>query len=154
MKITAWRIFKKKHKTSAFTGEGARRFGGRWNSRGVPVIYTSESPSLAVLEILVHLEAREILDAYLLASVNFDDIFVKSVPLKKLPSNWRNEPAPAALQEIGDRWIARGESAVLRVPSAIIPTEFNYLMNPAHSDFARCLWGKVRPFQIDRRLVK
>jgi RES domain-containing protein len=60
LKITGWRIFKKKHKASALTGEGARRFGGRWNSRGVGVIYTSASPSLAILEILVHLQAQEL----------------------------------------------------------------------------------------------
>jgi len=143
LKITAWRIFKKKHRASAFTGEGARRFGGRWNSRGIGVIYTSESPSLAVLEMLVHLQAQEILAAYLLAPVTFDDSLVKSLSPKKLPSYWRKEPAPAALQAIGDRWIASRESPVLRVPSVIVAMEFNYLLNPAHEDFDWCHWGKA-----------
>jgi RES domain-containing protein len=154
LKITAWRIFKKKHRASAMTGEGARRFGGRWNSRGVAVIYTSASPSLAILEMLVHLQAQEILGAYLLAPVIFDDGLVRLLSPKKLPSNWRKEPAPAALQAIGDRWIASRESAVVRVPSVIVATEFNYLLNPAHEDFCRCIWGKPRPFHFDPRLAK
>ncbi len=115
MKITAWRIFKKKHRASAFAGEGARRFGGRWNSKGVAIIYTSGTVSLAVLEILVHLETPRL--------------------------------------SIGDNWVGSGVSAVLRVPSVIIPSEFNYLLNPVHEDFRRCVWGKPRLFKFDPRLA-
>jgi RES domain-containing protein len=154
LKITVWRIFKKQYKTSAFTGEGARRFGGRWNSKGVRVIYTPGSPSLAVLEMLVHLQTPEILRAYLLVPVTFDDALMKSVPISKLPSRWRQYPAPTALQALGDRWVASGESAVLRVPSAIIASEFNYLLNPEHKDYDRCVWGKPQTFQFDPRLIK
>ena len=125
MKITAWRIFKKKYRGSAFTGEGARRFGGRWNSKGVAIIYTSETVSLAVLEILVHLGTPRILDSYLLAPVTFEENLVRVAPLGKLPANWRKEPAPIRLQTIGDQWVASGAAAVLRVPSVIIPTESN-----------------------------
>jgi RES domain-containing protein len=152
--ITSWRIFKKKHKVTAFTGEGARLFGGRWNSRGVPVIYTSQTAALAVLEILVHLHAAEILHAYLLAPVTFDDALVKTVARNHLPANWRKDPPPAALPRLGDRWVARGDFAVLRVPSALIDTEYNYLLNPAHPDFARCIFGKPTPFKLDPRLAK
>jgi RES domain-containing protein len=153
LKITAWRIFKKKYKSSAFTGEGARRFGGRWNSKGRPVIYSSASPSLAVLELLVHLQRQEVLGDYLLAAVTFDDTLVTSIPIARLPSNWRTYPAPAALKALGDRWIDAGASAVLRVPSVIIDTESNYLLNPVHSDFGRCVCGKPRPFKLDPRLA-
>jgi RES domain-containing protein len=152
LKITAWRIFKKKHRASAFTGEGARRFGGRWNSKGVAVIYTSETVSLAVLEILVHLQAPRLLNAYLLASITFEESLIKAFPLGKLPANWRKEPAPMSLQTIGDDWVASGAAAVLRVPSVIVPTESNYLLNPAHEDLRRCIWGKPRPFKFDPRL--
>jgi RES domain-containing protein len=154
LKITAWRIFKKKHLATAFTGEGARRFGGRWNSKGVAVIYTSETISLAVLEILVHLQAPKILDAYLLAPVTFDEILVNSIARKDLPSGWRNDPGPSALQETGDHWVASGASAILRIPSVIVTTESNYLLNPAHRDFRRCVWGKPQPYKFDRRLIK
>ena len=154
MKITAWRIFKKKYQGSAFSGEGARRFGGRWNSKGVAVIYTSETVSLAVLEILVHLETTRLLDAYLLSSVTFDGSLVKAVPVAKLPGNWRKEPAPITLQAIGDNWVANATSAILRVPSVIVPTESNYLLNPTHANFRSCVWRKPQPFKLDPRLVR
>jgi RES domain-containing protein len=154
LKITAWRIFKKKYKSSAFSGEGARRFGGRWNSKGVAVVYTSETPSLAVLEILVHLPKPDILDAYLLASVSLDDSLVETIAVNRLPSNWRNEPAPVALQHLGDQWVAQARSLALRVPSVIIDTEKNLLLNPAHPGFGECLFGKPRPFRFDPRFAQ
>src|SRR5262245_8219916 len=154
LKLTAWRIFKKKHAASAFSGEGARRFGGRWNSKGVAVIYASESPSLAALEMLVHLQSQELLQAYLLASISFEASLVKQIPLRKLPRHWRRDPAPPALQALGDRWIAAAASAVLRVPSVIIAGQWNYLFNPEHPDFAKSTRGKPTAFRFDRRLVK
>jgi RES domain-containing protein len=150
--ITAWRIFKKKHRATALTGEGARLFGGRWNSRGVPVIYTSQSAALAVLEMLVHLHAPEILNAYLLAPVTFVDTMVETVARRQLPAEWRKDPSRAAVQAFGDRWGARGAVAVLRVPSVVIDTEYNYLINPAHADFAAFVFGQPKRFKIDRRL--
>lgn len=152
MTISAWRIFKKRHKAAG--GEGARRFGGRWNSKGVAVVYTSQTASLAALEMLVHLHAHEILSAYLLAEVSFDESLVEEVSISKLPVNWRKDPAPLALQAIGDQWVAQGSSAVLRVPSVLVDTEWNYLFNPNHPDFAKCKFGKPRPFRFDSRLVK
>ena len=154
MTITAWRIFKKKHRRLAFSGEGARRFGGRCNSKGVAVVYTSESPALAALEMLVHLQSQEILRAYLLASISFDEARMEEVSLRRLPRNWRRDPAPAALQAIGDTWIARGSSAVLHVPSVIIDGQWNYLLNPNHADFGKCRFGKPTTFRFDRRLSK
>jgi RES domain-containing protein len=102
LNITAWHIVKKKHRASAFTGEGARLFGGRWNSKGVGIIYTSASPSLAVLEILVHLDAHDILQAYLLAEISFDVALVEHLPASKLPADWRKDPAPVSLRNLGD----------------------------------------------------
>jgi RES domain-containing protein len=125
LKITAWRIFKRRYKASAFTGEGARLFGGRWNSKGSAVVYTSASPSLATLKMLVHLQRHELVGPYLLAPVTFDRSLVQTLP--KLPSNWRRYPAPPALQKLGDRWIEEGMFAVLRVPNVIIPAEANFL---------------------------
>jgi RES domain-containing protein len=154
LSISAWRIVKKKHQASAYTGEGARRFGGRWNSKGVAVIYTSATPSLAVLEILVHLRAPEILEAYLLAEVVFDEALVEDCPITQLPANWRKDPAPASLAIVGDQWVLRGSSAILRVPSAIIESECNYLINPADPDFAKCVRKKAKAFRFDSRLVK
>jgi RES domain-containing protein len=154
LSITAWRVVKKKHRPSVFTGEGARRFGGRWNSKGVAIIYASASPSLAVLEILVHLQSHEILEAYLLAGISFDEALVDNLPAAKLPANWRKDPAPISLRILGDQWALGGSSAILRMPSVIINSESNYLLNPAHPDFAKCVRKKAKPFRFDSRLVK
>jgi RES domain-containing protein len=152
--ITAWRIFKQKHRATAYTGEGARLFGGRWNSRGVPVVYTSQSAALAMLEMLVHLHAQELLEAYLLAPVTFPDTGVETVARRGLPAGWRKDPPPAAVQAFGDRWVAQGAFAVLRVPSVVIDTESNYLINPAHPDFGAVVFGKPKRIKIDPRLAK
>jgi RES domain-containing protein len=152
--LHAWRIFKPKHAASAFTGEGARLFGGRWNSKGTAVIYTAGSVSLATLEMLVHLQAPHLLDAYLLARVTFADSLVENLAPKLLPADWRADPAPAATMAFGDRWVAEGRSAVLRVPSAIIESEYNYLLNPAHPAFRKIAIARAEPFGFDPRLVK
>ena len=154
MTITARRIFKKKHATSAWTGDGGRLYGGRWNSKGTRVVYTSESLSLAVLEILVHLQPPEILNAYLAASVSFENRLVENLPPAKLPTSWRKYPAPARLRKIGDLWIVRGGLPILRVPSVIIENEYNYLLNPAHPRFGECTLGRPERFLFDRRLLK
>jgi RES domain-containing protein len=150
--ITAFRICKTKYAVSAFDGEGAFRFGGRWNSRGVRQIYTAESLSLAVLEMLVHLQDTEIVFGYSFLEARFDEKLVKKVG--ELPENWRKSPPPAALQKIGDDWIKENSSAVLRVPSAIIPIESNYLINPQHSDFPKLILGNPQNFTFDQRLLK
>jgi RES domain-containing protein len=154
LSITAWRIVKKKHWASAFTGEGARLFGGRWNSKAIGIIYTSASVSLAILEILVHLKTHQILEAYWLGEIAFDEALVEVLPASKLPANWRKDPAPASLRILGDEWVLSDSSVVLRVPSAIIDSEWNYLLNPAHPDFAKCVPKKAKPFRFDSRLVK
>jgi RES domain-containing protein len=154
VKLTAWRITKRKYAARAFTGEGARRFGGRWNSKGTVVVYTAGSCSLSALEMLVHLESHQILEAYAVAEVTFDSRLMQTIDHGKLPKDWRAEPAPIQLKAIGDRWIAEGLCAVLRVPSVIIETEFNYLLNPNHHDFRKIVIGPNRSFSFDPRLAK
>jgi RES domain-containing protein len=152
--VTAWRIFKPKYNATAFTGEGARVYGGRWNSKGTAVVYTAGSPALAALELLVHLASRQILDSYQLCDLTFDEKMVTEVRGSDLPANWRSDPAPHALKRIGDSWIASQTSVVLRVPSVIIDTESNYLLNPAHPDFCRIRIGRAKRFRLDPRLIK
>lgn len=113
----------------------ARLFGGRWSSKGVRVVYAAESVALAVLKVLVHLDSGDVLTAYSLCSAEFDDSLVERLDRPALPANWRDYPAPARLQRVGDKWVASGSSAVLEVPSVIVETESNYLLNPAHPDF-------------------
>ena len=154
MIVTAWRIVKAKHAASAFSGDGARRFGGRWNSPGVAVVHTADSMSLAMLEMLVQLQSQELLKRYLMIEVDFDDSLLTKVAPSDLPRSWRRSPPPAAIQRIGDDWVAESESAVLGVPSVIAPTEWNYLLNPAHSDFAKIGIGPKKRIRFDPRLIK
>jgi len=150
--IRAFRVVKARHAPDAFTGEGARLFGGRWNSPGVPVIYTASSISLALLELLVHLHARSRLQDYGLFPVDFDEALVTTLDRSALPRDWRAAPAPIDVQRIGDAWAASRESAVLRVPSAVVEQEDNYLLNPNHPQFNQIAIGKQQTIELDPRL--
>ncbi len=152
MRVTAWRITKQKHAKAAFTGEGARLYGGRWNSPGTIIIYTAESQSLAALEMLVHMDASELLAQYVFFEVGIDDSFIADVDILELPKTWKADPPPAKLWEIGDQWVAARTSAVLRVPSALVPEEHNFLLNPNHQDFPKLQIGKPSSFRFDPRL--
>lgn len=152
MTLSAWRITKQKYARSAFSGDGARIYGGRWNSPGTAMIYTAQSQSLAVLEMLVHLDSPDLLSNYVFFQVSIDPSYVKDLSFATLPRNWKADPVPARVQAIGDDWFAGGASAVLRVPSALVPGESNFLLNPRHSDFGKMRIGKPIPFQYDPRL--
>jgi RES domain-containing protein len=152
--LVGWRIYKPKHAATAFTGEGARLFGGRFNSKGVAVVYTAGSASLAAMEMLVHLQATDLLAEYRICPVEFDDALVRTLDPADLPRGWRRSPPPAGVQAVGDAWVAAADSAVLRVPSAVVDPEHNYLLNPSHPDFAKVVIGKPRRFLFDPRLVK
>lgn len=150
----AWRIVKTRHAAAAFTGEGARLYGGRWTSKGRPAVYTSATVALATLEILVHIDSTAALASFSLIPVEFPDRLVEDVEPTKLPGDWRSYPAPAQLQALGDAWLAAGRSAVLRVPSAVVPSEFNFILNPAHPDFGGCKVGRPRRHTLDSRLKR
>ena len=149
-----WRIVKQRLASTAFDGEGARLFGGRWNSPGERMVYTASSRSLATLEIVVHVANTELLDSYVILSIEFPEKFVTELDIAQLPPNWRMSPAPVRLQEIGDDWLASKGSAIFAVPSAIIPEERNYLINPSHPDISRLDWSKPLIFAFDGRLVR
>lgn len=150
---TVWRIVKQRYGSQPFDGEGARRFGGRWNSRGVPVVYAADSRALAALELLVHVEQSALLAAYVLVGCDVDDTFVLTLGTRTLPAHWRQSPAPHELTRIGDAWVRAGSSPVLAVPSALIPDESIYLLNPRHAEFDRVRIGKPQPFALDARFV-
>jgi RES domain-containing protein len=152
--ITAWRIVKREHAKVAFTGEGARLYGGRWNSVGVSIVYTAESQSLAALEIVVHLDSSELLGHYIVFEVGIDESLIAQVEPTELPRNWRAGPPPMKVQKVGDTWAKAGTSAVLQVPSAILPAEHDFLLNPCHRDFPKLLIGKPSPFRFDPRFAR
>jgi RES domain-containing protein len=151
--LTAWRIFKAVHRRTAFTGQGARLFGGRWNQRGIPLIYTSATVSLAALELLANLDSVEVLGEFLVCDMKFDESLVERLNINDLPKNWRESRAKSALRAIGTRWTTAGESAVLQVLSVVVPAESNFLINPNHPDFGRIAIGRPRRFEFDRRLA-
>lgn len=152
MTITAWRIVKRRYEATAFDGEGAFQFGGRWNSPGKRVIYTSQSVSLVLLEMLVHVGSA-LLPSYNVIPTRFEDDLAVHIELHDLPDSWRSHPGPPELKKLGDDWIARLSSPVLRVPSAVVPSEWNYLLNPGHSGFAKITIGEPVPIDIDLRML-
>jgi RES domain-containing protein len=149
--MRAWRIVKK-HAATAFNGEGARLYGGRWNSAGLSLIYTSGTKALAALESLVHLNPPVIFK-YLAIPIEFDKALVERIAPGSLPADWTDEPPPPSTKEIGDTWVKQARSAVLEIPSVIIPGESNYLLNRAHPNFKKILIGKPDPFSFDPRLL-
>lgn len=148
----AWRIVKVRHAATAFDGEGARRYGGRWNSTGTRLVYTSGTRALAALETLVHLNPPIVLQ-YVAIPVAFDAALVETIPPSALPADWTEAPPPPSTRRTGDLWVTQARSAVLEVPSVIIPGEPNYLLNPAHADFKRIRIGGAEPFSFDPRLL-
>ncbi len=150
--LSCWRIVQRRFSSDAFTGEGARLYGGRWNSAGHAAVYAAGSRALAVLEMLVHLDGPQLLESYLMYEAEFAEALVTELPVGDLPSDWREDPAPGSTQKLGDGWIESGASAVLRVPSVLIPEESNYLLNPRHAEFGKIrISGPVR-FGFDGRL--
>ena len=116
---SAWRIVRASRAKAAFTGEGPWRYGGRWNSPGIHVVYVSEHQSTAALEIFVHRVPFVLEEEYKAFHLEWPESLVEVLSANKLPSNWRISPPPAETMEIGDRWIHEGRSAVLALPSAI-----------------------------------
>lgn len=150
--IRAWRIVPERHAAGAFSGEGARKYGGRWNSRGHLAVYTSGTLSLAALETLVHLNPPLALP-YLVYPVEFPAKLVDHMDPHALPKGWRSEPVPPAIQRVGDLWLKEMTAPVLAVPSAVIPQETNYILNPNHRYFRKIRILKPDLFVLDSRLL-
>lgn len=149
--MRVWRICKRAH--AAFDGEGARRAGGRWNPRGIAVVYASETLSLAALELLVHADPALLPEDLVAIEAEVPEtVRVRRIDPESLPRGWRRYPPPEALARIGADWATKLETAVLAVPSALVPSESNVLLNPAHPDFRKIRVGKPEPFALDVRL--
>ena len=145
----------KAHYSKSLSGEGARKYGGRWNSKGILVIYTCESRALCVTEIAVHTPLGNIPLGYELISIEIpDDIQIKELNSKTLPADWRSFPHPHSTQEIGDQFCNDAKYLVLKVPSVIVQGEFNYLINPDCKDFEKIKIKSIEAFNFDERLFK
>jgi RES domain-containing protein len=152
--LTIWRLCAAHRTPNAFAGEGSYRRGGRWNPRGMRVVYCAESRSLAAMEVLVGLDERERLleIPWVCIPVTLPMALIEKAA--QVPSEWRQYPQNATSQAFGAGWVQAQRSVALRVPSAVVPGEFNYLLNPAHPDFKRLKIGKPEPFSFDPRLGK
>jgi RES domain-containing protein len=150
---TVWRITTARFAASAFSGEGARLYGGRWNPKGWEVVYTAQSQSLALLELMVQddpLRAHYVLLAVQLPA----DMAHTRIEVDQLPPDWRSTGARDVLQDLGVAWLQAASTAVLSVPSAVVSAERNYLLNPRHHDFARIRIGAPQSLQTDTRLLR
>ncbi len=154
--INAWRITKTTDIRTAFSGEGARLYGGRWNSKGIAVVYVAATRSLAMLEILVHMRnTRQTVHPipYMLFPASFDERLIEELPPSSLPADWDLEPPTDSTKSIGDAWVSAASSPVLSVPSVIVPEERNYILNPGHSLFTQIQFGSPIPCKLDPRLL-
>ena len=150
---SAWRIVRAARVNSAFTGEGARIYGGRWNSRGTAVIYVSEHESLAALELLVHLTPLSPDGRYLSFRLEWDDKLTEHFPAKNLPARWNAEPPDLQSMQIGDEWARAGKSVALAVPSVLSASEMNFLLNPRHPNFKKIKISQPVEYRFDSRLL-
>jgi RES domain-containing protein len=148
-----WRIVRAARVNSAFTGEGARVYGGRWNSRGTPVIYVSEHESLAALELFVHLTPLSPDDLYRSFRLEWEDKLTEYFAVKNLPPNWNSEPPTLQTMQIGDDWVHAGKSVALGVPSVVTGSEMNFLLNPKHPDFRKIKISQPIDYRFDSRLL-
>lgn len=151
--MRAWRLVLARHLGEAMSGEGARLNGGRWNSKGQGMVYASASLSLACLELLVHLQDVSALAGYVGIELTFAENLAEHLDRGRLPEDWRRPEHPG-LKDIGNEWLRVGRTPVLVVPSAIIPLETNYLLNPLHPEFSTIRVGEPRPFDWDPRLLQ
>ena len=143
------------HHIRDLTETGARIYGGRWNPKGVGILYTSPSRALATVEYLAHVPLTITPRNLSIAAIEVPvDILPHSVDPADLPDAWHAFPAPAELVRIGDSWARSQASLLLRVPSAVVEEEFNILINPTHPDMRLVHLTEVRPYNFDERLLR
>jgi RES domain-containing protein len=154
--MRVYRIAKAIHSTTGaemMSGEGGLRSSARWHTKGRPIIYTATSQALATLEIAVNLKNPSIIPAYRILEVDVPDDLVVEIEASILPGGWdRKDGEPLLARSIGDRWLATQVSAGLRVPSSIIPHEYNVLLNPSHPEFSQVTYSAPLDFPFDPRI--
>lgn len=140
---------------SLFDGYGSAQYGGRWNHVGTPIVYISECLALAALEVFVHLplSGRSIDHVYFRFDIP-SKVRIENISLSSLSAGWRAEPAPDFMKDIGTKWAKEARTAVLKVPSVIIPLECNLLLNPLHPDFKKITISDPEAFSFDPRIWK
>ena len=150
--MRAFRIVKKRHALTAFSGDGARAYGGRWNFPGVPMVYAAYTRALAALESLAHYGGEERRMAFVTFEIEIPDKLAIQVQAAALPRDWRNDEPSVATQSLGSEWQRSGRSAALVVPSVLVPQEYCVLLNPEHPDIDKIMVMYPEPFTFDARL--
>ncbi|MFY8110359.1 MAG: RES family NAD+ phosphorylase [Bacteroidia bacterium] len=152
--MLVYRIEREKYLGTTLSGIGASMVKGfRWNSLSTKLVYTAESRALATLEVSVHLDLSEDLptDRFYVEIEIPDEVSILEVSILDLPSGWDSKPPSLTTQIIGDDFVNNGDAAVLKVPSCIVPQEFNYLINPNHPDSKKILVKSAVPMSFDSR---
>ncbi len=148
-----FRLCSTRYQATAFSGMGASLAGGRWNYRGESVVYLGGTLALTALECLVHFSNQTLPDDYVYLTITAPkSIKIETIDPAALPSEWWEEDPPVSTQALGSEWLQSKSSVLLRIPSAIIPTECNYLLNPQHQDFSRLSLAAPIKFRFDPRL--
>ncbi|MCO6475374.1 MAG: RES family NAD+ phosphorylase [Phaeodactylibacter sp.] len=151
--MKVYRISKAQY-ANDLSGTGARLYGGRWNPKGIAILYTAESRALAALELLVRLDPNLLPDNLKLITIEIPgDLPVEVLSKEALPRNRKNYPAPSELAKLGEKWVLSQKTLALKVPSVIIPEEFNVLINPLQTNFNQARIIEIEDFSIDGRLV-
>lgn len=153
--LLGWRLTAPEFARSAedmLSGEGARLYGGRWNSPGHAAVYLADSLALAGMELLVHLGSVDVLRTYRKMPVSISEDLVMHIDAAALPSGWATGPRTET-RAIGDRWLSSQLSVALQVPSAVVPTECNFVINPNHPNFDALRLGPISDFRFDPRLA-
>ena len=145
--------FCRKRRADDLSGTGAKLVGGRWNSPGVPMLYTSENRALALAEYWIHVHPSNLPSDVCVVEIEVPDTArIISMPLSSLPQNWRVSPPLKSLRQIGDQWVQNGQSLILKIPSTIMPLECNYILNPAHQDMTSVSVRLITNYEWDRRM--
>lgn len=152
-RVEAWRITSAAYRDTAFTGRGAELYGGRFNPPGLPAVYTSATLSLALLELLVQVDNRWLLSEYYAIRLSFDAGLQRIEDATTLPVGWDSRPAGMISQEYGTKWLSEAKHPVLRVPSVVVPVEYNYVLNPRHPRFSEIEIGEAERVPFDPRFT-
>lgn len=150
--MKVYRLSRKKY-ADTLSGKGAALFGNRWNSKGVEMVYTADSRALAMAEVAVHLSIGKLPKDYMMLEINIPDSCTSEIlNSKKLSKGWNRNPPLAITQDLGDAFISEGKSVLMKVPSAVVPGDFNYIINPFHKDFKKIKIVNAVPFPFDERI--
>jgi RES domain-containing protein len=152
--MIVYRLSKKSY-AHDLMGKGAAMAGGRWNSKGVPILYTSSSRALCTAELAVHLPLGILPSDYVIIAIHIPDTLrVNKYPEAKLPENWNQYPYSIATQKIGNDFIKQGKTAILKIPSAVVEGDYNFLINPFHPAAIKIRIKEIKAFHFDARLFK